>query len=713
MQYGHIGFTEQLNLGLRNLEIDVVYDPGGGRYKNPLGLKWIKDAGAVPQDFDPNNDLSKPGLKVFHIPDKDFRSHHLLFTDCLRELKTWSAAHPGHLPVIITMNLKDSDTKGRITMLPFTGAAMDSIDAEIRSVFAERELITPDLIRGKYPSLNEAVLKKGWPLVSQVKGRFLFVLDEKDEKIQTYKAGHPSLKNRVLFVNEKEGSPEAAFMIMNNAIKEGAEIQRLVKKGYMIRTRADADTKEARANNYTMFEAAKRSGAQVITTDYYLPSTYFKSDYKAVFDDGKYVRAANMETGKTLSGQTHVKNVIDFGAKPDTNVMNTIAIQKTINAVAAAGGGIVIIPSGEFRTGNLELKSGVNLHLEPGAVLAGSDKRKDYDTYEKASLIFAKGQKNISITGSGTIDGRGRQLMNDIFKRLEEGTLTDPAWRLTRPGEGTRTNLIYFEECENIVVKNATLKDASSWVTHYERCRNVIIDSIRLESVAYWNNDGIDIVDCRNMRITNSYIDAADDAICLKSARRGDFCDSIYIANCTFRSSANALKFGTGSIGGFKNVTVRNLTIFNTFRSAIALEAVDGGFLENVDIRDVVATNTGNALIIRLGHRNKDDVYSTVKNIYIGNMKVTVPKGKPDAGYETEGPILMYPPGYTPTPGKIESISPWNYKERSPNVKVYEHNVFPSSISGLPGHPVENVRLENIDSNLRDRCQQRRKLFSA
>ncbi len=399
----------------------------------------------------------------------------------------------------------------------------------------------------------------------------------------------------------------------------------------------------------------------------------------------------------TLRGQSTVKNVVDFGAKPDTNVMNTIAIQKTIDAIAATGGGTVIIPAGEFRTGNLEMKSGVNLHLEPGAVLAGSDKRKDYDTYEKASLIFAKGQKNISITGSGTIDGRGRQLMNDIFKRLQKGTLTDPAWRLTRPGEGTRTNLIYFEECENIVVKNATLKDASSWVTHYERCRYVIIDSIRLESVAYWNNDGIDIVDCRKMRITNSYIDAADDAICLKSARRGDFCDSIYIANCTLRSSANALKFGTGSIGGFKNVTVRNLTIFNTFRTAIALEAVDGGFLENVDIRDVVATNTGNALIIRLGHRNKDDVYSTVKNIYIANMKVTVPKGKPDAGYETEGPILMYPPGYTPTPGKIESISPWNYKERSPNVKVYEHNVFPSSVSGLPGHPVENVKLENIE----------------
>ncbi len=290
LQYGHIGFTEQLNLGLRNLEIDVVYDPHGGTYKDPLGMHWMKEYGITPMPFDANNDLLKPGLKVFHVPDVDFRSHHLLFVDCLKELKQWSAMHRGHLPVIITMNTKDSNKKGLHEMMPFTKAAMDSIDLEIRSVFDDEDLITPDLIRGKFNTLNDAVLKRGWPLVSEVKGRFLFVLDEQGEKMATYKLGHPSFKGRVLFVNEKQGSPEAAFMIMNNPKKDGPEIRQLVKLGYLVRTRADSDTKEARDNDYSTFKAARKSDAQVITTDYYLPSTLFKTTYKVIFENGKYVR---------------------------------------------------------------------------------------------------------------------------------------------------------------------------------------------------------------------------------------------------------------------------------------------------------------------------------------------------------------------------------------------------------------------------------------
>ena len=93
-----------------------------------------------------------------------------------------------------------------------------------------------------------------------------------------------------MFINQKEGSPEAAFMIMNNPIRDSEKIKELVRKGYLVRTRADADTKQARVNDYSMFEAAKSSGAQIITTDYYLPSTYFNSDYKVTFINEKYVR---------------------------------------------------------------------------------------------------------------------------------------------------------------------------------------------------------------------------------------------------------------------------------------------------------------------------------------------------------------------------------------------------------------------------------------
>lgn len=290
LQYGHIGFIEQLNLGLRSLEIDVVYDPHGGTYKDPLGIHWMKENGITPLPYDTNNDLLKPGLKVFHVPDIDFRSHHLLFVDCLKELKQWSVMHPGHLPVVITINTKDSNRKGLHEMLPFTKAAMDSIDLEIRSVLDPEQLITPDLIRGDYATLNKAVLKSGWPLVSEVKGRFFFVLDEVGEKMETYKAGHPSLAGRVMFVNEKPGSPEAGFMILNNAKKDEAEIRQLVKQGYLVRTRADSDTKEARINDYSTFKAAQKSDAQIITTDYYLPSILFKATYQVIFDNGEYIR---------------------------------------------------------------------------------------------------------------------------------------------------------------------------------------------------------------------------------------------------------------------------------------------------------------------------------------------------------------------------------------------------------------------------------------
>jgi predicted alpha-1,2-mannosidase len=370
-------------------------------------------------------------------------------------------------------------------------------------------------------------------------------------------------------------------------------------------------------------------------------------------------------------------------------------IQARIDAAAAAGGGRVVIPRGTHTTGSLFLRSNVELHLEEGAVLLGSPLRKDYEGHRKAALIVAIGQHNISITGKGMIDGQGRLLMQDIFKRLKEGTLDDAEWRTKRPAEQTRTNILYMEDCTDVMVKGVAIKDATSWVTHYERCDRVLIDSIRIESTAYWNNDGIDLVDCRNVRVTNCTIDAADDAICLKSSNRKLGCENIYVSDCRLRSSASAFKMGTASQGGFRNITVRNLEVFDTYRSAIALEAVDGGRMENIDIRNIRAKNTGNALFIRLAHRNRDTAYSVARSIYIGDVQVEVPAGKPDAGYEMEGPLLKYPPGTRP--GKPFSVSPWNDSYPDSTAIRYRHNVFPSTIAGLPGHPVQNVRLENIE----------------
>ncbi len=290
LQYGHIPIIGQLNMGLRNLELDIFHDPEGGYYSNPKGLEVVKEMGHELQEFDKEGKLEIPGLKMFHIQDIDFRSHHLLFKDGLAAMKEWSDDNPGHTPVFVLINAKDKQEEGLSKPLPFTKAALDSIDIEVRSVFDENQLITPDWVRGNSATLEEAILTKGWPGLEKSKGRFLFVLDENKEKINRYIEGHGSLKGRVLFVNTPEGNPEAAFRIINNPVKDAGYIQELVQKGYMVRTRADSGTKEARSHDYTRFEMAKQSGAQVISTDYYIPTTLFKSTFKVCFEDGSYER---------------------------------------------------------------------------------------------------------------------------------------------------------------------------------------------------------------------------------------------------------------------------------------------------------------------------------------------------------------------------------------------------------------------------------------
>lgn len=293
LQYEHPSLTEQLDLGLRNLELDIFHDPLGGRFANPSGLNIVEERGETPIPFDKKKVLEQPGLKMFHIQDIDFRSHQLFFKNGLEELKRWSNKNLDHTPVIILINAKDKQIIQTQKPLPFTTSALDSIDMEIKSVFPLKKLITPDMVRGDFLSLEKAVLEKGWPLLDELKGRFLFVLDEKEEKINRYLKDHPSLKNRILFVNSLEGNPEAAFRVINDPIKDFDYIKELVGKGYMVRTRADAGTIEARTDDYTRFEKAKASGAQVISTDYYIPTQLFSSDFKVSFNNDSYENIKN------------------------------------------------------------------------------------------------------------------------------------------------------------------------------------------------------------------------------------------------------------------------------------------------------------------------------------------------------------------------------------------------------------------------------------
>jgi hypothetical protein len=361
--------------------------------------------------------------------------------------------------------------------------------------------------------------------------------------------------------------------------------------------------------------------------------------------------------------------VTAFGAVADGKTLNTKAIQKAIDAANKNKGGRVVFSKGKFLSGSIVIKTGVTLFFEEGAVLLGSINPDDYPKYEGIrALVLAHSSKNIAITGKGIIDGQGRELALAIDSLHHTGVKIDPSYnyRRLRPNDG-RGKLVSFVKCDSITMTDFTLKNSSGWVQCFEQCSNIIIDYVKVESRAYWNNDGIDIDGCENVRITNCDINSADDGICLKSESPGLQNNNIYIANCTVRSSANAVKFGTGSYGSFKNVTIKDIKVFDTFRSAIAIESVDGAEIENITVSNITAVNTGNAILIRLGHRNGEKP-GYIKNVSIKNVKAQIPFGRPDIDYDLRGPEVDY-----------------------------FHNPFPASIAGIPGYSIENVTLENIE----------------
>jgi hypothetical protein len=294
LEYGHPPLRDQLDAGLRALELDVYYDPDGGRYASPRGLAWLAERGlAAARPFDPQGEMKAPGMKVLHVQDLDFRSNCAVLIRCLDELRRWSDAHPRHLPIVVTMNAKDdtlTGIEGVVEPLPFAAAAYDALDREILAVLPRERLIVPDDVLGAHDTLRDAVLAAAWPTLDRARGRFLFVLDESGAKRDRYVAGHPSLRGRVLFVNAPPEADEAAFLILNEPIAEGARIRELVKQGFMVRTRADADTREARSGETARREAAFTSGAQVVSTDYHLPNPAFGTGYSVSLPGGGAAR---------------------------------------------------------------------------------------------------------------------------------------------------------------------------------------------------------------------------------------------------------------------------------------------------------------------------------------------------------------------------------------------------------------------------------------
>jgi Phosphoinositide phospholipase C, Ca2+-dependent len=269
IEYTHRPLVEQLSsLGIRQFELDVFADPKGGHFAKPAAFRMVKGLEPI------GPGLLEAGFKVLHTQDLDYRTTCSTLKACLAAIREWSGSNPWHVPIVIMIEAKDSpvedpDGIGFVKPIPIDADGLRRLDDEIRSGFDRDHIITPDRVRGRHATLSAAIQADGWPLLRAARGKVLFALDNTDAHRIDYLRGNPSLEGRVLFVSSAPGEPSAAFIKMNEALGEEEDrIRQNVKSRFLVRTRADIPTDEARTGNTTRRDSAFRSGAHYVSTDY-------------------------------------------------------------------------------------------------------------------------------------------------------------------------------------------------------------------------------------------------------------------------------------------------------------------------------------------------------------------------------------------------------------------------------------------------------------
>ena len=339
LAYSHATLPRQFaRQNVRGLELDLFGDPAGGLYAEPL----VRRAVGLGPLADPA--WRAPGIKVLHIADVDYRTTCVQLVTCLRQVRAWSQAHPQHVPIPIMLELKRSDARivnvGGVVAPAWDAAALDALDAEIRSVFDEDEMITPDDVRRRGHTLEGSVLEHGWPRLRDARGKVMFLLDNDPGAIRdAYLAGRPNLEGRVLFTNARPGFSDAAFVKRNEPRGANtAQIADLVRRGYYVRTRSDVPLQTVITNDNSMLYAALASGAQLSSTDF--PqigmSARYDSDFVAELPNGEPVRCNPVNAPPALRRRAAGAAAV---TPPRAVVVAVLALAFAAGSPAAAAGG--------------------------------------------------------------------------------------------------------------------------------------------------------------------------------------------------------------------------------------------------------------------------------------------------------------------------------------------------------------------------------------
>ncbi len=389
-----------------------------------------------------------------------------------------------------------------------------------------------------------------------------------------------------------------------------------------------------------------------------------------------------------------VVNVRECGALGDGTMLCTENIQKAIDAAAEKGGATVLVPPGVYITGTLFLRSRINLWLEPGAVIRGSENLDDYPHQDTMlndkkpgckHLLVARDCEHVAVAGGGVIDGSG-----PAFWEPQKAPNTWIKAKTERVGR-----MVEFVNCRDSALRDITLTNSPGWTCHLHDCDRMLIDNVQIRNNLFGpNTDGFDITSCRDVRIANCVVETGDDAIVIKTKCSERSCERITVVNCNLQTNCVGLKVGTETHRDVRQITIANCTVTRSTR-AFGLYSIDGNVVEDVTISNIACDTDAGFILNRPIHidvrrRTDESGFATIRNVVVSNfiartdgrILMTAEEGCTLENIVLRDIILHYPKIDDPAPTGASAGSK-QFSNRSPQARVARAAIVADTIRNL------------------------------